>query len=345
MSEYFLGIDLHKRSSVWVLLDASKTIVQTESIVCTKQAVEEGLNKFNVDWHSVKAAIEPVCGWRWVANHLRREGLDVRIVNPFKTRLIAENRLKHDKIDATILAELLRADFLPESYWAPDEVCRLRELVRHRAYLVRLRTSVKNRIHGTFGRNGEGEEIVNPLRKSNSKKVEPLLTEELRNLFSLLNEFSKKIKPLDLEIAKEARRHSVARLLMTMPAVGPITALTIAAEVGDWERFDTPAQLTSFAGLVPRQRSSGQNVRFGRITKAGSRVLRYSIVEAALRIRDTYDIRLNSFLARLKETHGAKQARVALARKMLSIMWYMIKRNEPYKDEVSQESSVKPVIS
>src|SRR3989344_8360267 len=203
MSEYFLGIDLHKRSSVWVLLDASKTIVQTESIVCTKQAVEEGLNKFNVDW-------------RWVANHLRREGLDVRIVNPFKTRLIAENRLKHDKIDATILAELLRADFLPESYWAPDEVCRLRELVRHMAYLVLLRTSVKNRIHGTFGRNGEGEEIINPLRKSNSKKVEPLLTEELRNLFSLLNEFSKKIKPLDLEIAKEARRHSVARLLMTM---------------------------------------------------------------------------------------------------------------------------------
>ena len=345
MSEYFLGIDLHKRSSVWVLLDSSKRVVQTENIVCTKKAFEEGLNKFNVDWRLAKAAIEPVCAWRWVANFLKAEGLDVRIVNPFKTRLIAENRLKHDKIDATILAELLRADFLPESYWAPDEVCRLRELVRHRTYLVRLRTSVKNRIHGTFGRNGEGEEIINPLRKRNSEKVEALMTDELRNLFSFLGELSKKIKPLDLAIAKEARRHDVAKLLMTMPAVGPITALTIAAEVGDWKRFDTPAQLTSFAGLVPRQRSSGQNVRFGRITKAGSRILRYSIVEAALRVRDTHDVRLNSFLSRLKETHGAKQARVALARKMLSIMWHMVKRNESYKDEVSRESSVKPVIS
>jgi transposase len=307
--------------------------------------VDLTLKELPVDPKTISAVLEPVCGWRWVSNKIKESKIDIHIANPFKTRLIADNRLKHDKIDARILAELLRADFLPESYWAPDDVFHLRELVRHRTYLVQLRTSVKNRIHGIFARNGTIEMDVNPLKKKNLAEVKMSSSDELRNLYLVMNEFTDKIKPLDKEISKIARNNPVSSLLMTMPAVGPITALTVVAEVGDFNRFSDPKKLASFSGLVPRQRSSGESVRFGKITKNGSRILRYVLVEAALRLRENTDIRLGSFLKRLKEKHGAKQARVGLARKMLTTMWYMVKNNVPYEDLVSQESSVEPVIS
>lgn len=119
---------------------------------------------------------------------------------------------------------------------------------------------------------------------------------------------------------------------MTLPGVGIVTAVSMWAEVGDYARFSTPEKLCAFAGLVPTERSSGGVQKLGRITKAGSPILRYLLVEAAMRIRDAEKSNvLYQFYKTIKTTRGAMRARVALARKILTISWYMVKKNEPYR--------------
>lgn len=129
----------------------------------------------------------------------------------------------------------------------------------------------------------------------------------------------------------EYTKHPVAKLLMTFPGVGIVTALTIISEVADFSRFDSGKKLASFAGLVPRQRSSGESIRYGSITHAGSAPLRTALVETAMRIRVGNAPELYSFVERLTKASTAKKARVALARKILVIMWKMVITNTPYQ--------------
>ena len=258
--------------------------------------------------------------------------MQVHIANPTKVRLIAESKMKFDAGDARTLADLLRADYLPEAYRAPNKVDTLRMLVRERAYFVRLRTSVKNRIHGALTRKGAHLIPGHPLRKPGLVAIALGDDKEMIELLMLLEEFTAHIAPLEKRIEKEAKTNPVAKLIMTMPAVGPITAVSVVAEVGDFARFKSAEQLAAYSGLVPSQRSSGQSVRMGHITKTGSRLLRSVMVESAMRIRDNHDAHLVEFLERLKPKCGAKRARVALARKMLTIMWYMVRDDTPFKE-------------
>ena len=331
---YTLGIDLHKRSSVWVLLNDARDVLHKSTVTTHPLDINIAIQKLPVPAKEVRVVLEPTGGWRWVADIFEQEGMQVHIANPTKVRLIAESKKKFDAGDAQTLADLLRADYLPEAYRAPNEIDTLRMLVRERAYFVRLRTSVKNRIHGALTRKGAHLIPGHPLRKPGLVAIALGDDKEMIELLMLLEELTAHITPLEKRIEKEAKTNPTAKLLMTMQAVGPITAVTVAAEVGDFGRFKSAEALASYAGLVPSQRSSGQSVRFGHITKQGSRLLRSVMVEAALRIRTNHDAQLTDFLDRLKPKCGAKRARVALARKMLTIMWYMVRDNTPYKESI-----------
>ena len=128
----YLGIDLHKRSSVWILMDHNKKVLKELTVPCTPESVSKALALLP-DKENMKAAVEPVCGWRWFSSMLEEEGIDVHIANPYKTRLIAESKLKNDRVDAKALAELLKVDYLPLSYKASDVVHNAREVVRYRS--------------------------------------------------------------------------------------------------------------------------------------------------------------------------------------------------------------------
>jgi transposase len=152
MPQAYLGIDLHKASSTWVLLDPDRKVLKKPIVPCSPPFVKAAVRSLPIDPTLISAAVEPVCGWRWFAALLEEHGIDVHVGNPLKTRLIAESRLKHDALDARMLAELLRSGFLPESYRAPDDIRLIRELVRERTFLMFVRTSVKNRLHGVLRR-------------------------------------------------------------------------------------------------------------------------------------------------------------------------------------------------
>lgn len=325
---YYLGIDLHKRSSTWALIGADRALVTKQTVPVSPECIEQGIARLPVPAHTVHAAFEPVCGWRWVEAQLRASGMSVTVANPLKTRLIADSRQKCDSIDAQTLAELLRADFLPASYVAPDEVQQLRSVVRNRTYLVQMRTGIKNRLQGMVTAMGLHELVDTCTTVTARTMLGQNL--ELKSMSDLLLELHKMIKPIDKRLEALTKEHAVAKLLRTIPVVGAVTAAVIVAEVGDFARFTTPEQLASYAGLVPSQRSSGAKPKFGRITKIGSKYLRSACVESAMRIRANNAPDLYAFYERVKKEHSPMKARVACARKLLTVMWYMVKNNTAF---------------
>jgi transposase len=329
---YYLGIDLHKRTSTWVLLDEDRSLVKKSVHPCaTYEHIARAIHDVPVPLADIKVALEPVCGWRWTADMLTHAGMDVSCANTLKTRLIASSKLKHDTVDAIALAELLRADFLPKSYQAPPDIVALRDLVRERAYLVHMRTGLKNRLQGIVTARGSILPLSSVMKKEGAYWIREHGDDDMRRMVSLIEMITKEIRTLDERVECVARTHPVPQLLMTMPAVGPVTAVTVFAEVGDFTRFSSPNKLTAYAGLVPSERSSAGRIAHGHITKLGSPYLRGACVEAAMRIRETTDPVLYGHYLQLKPRAGAMKTRVALARKMLTIMWYMVNRHEPYR--------------
>jgi transposase len=146
--KYTLGIDLHKKTSAWVVIDDKRNEMWKSTVACHPEDISIAIGKIPVSPKEVQVAIEPVTGWRWVTKQLGEAGMEVHIAHPRKIRLIAESNQKNDKNDALMLAELLRSGYFPESRRVSDEVFEMRTMLRDRAYVVSLRTGVKNRIHG-----------------------------------------------------------------------------------------------------------------------------------------------------------------------------------------------------
>jgi transposase len=313
------------------MIDDARTECWTASVASHPHDITKILKKIPVPAEAIRVAIEPVAGWRWVSELLTEAGMEVHIANPLKVALIAKSDQKHDVGDARILAELLASGYFPESYRVTDDIYELRTLLRERQYIIKLRTSAKNRLHGIA--TTQGLHTItggNPLHVRGKQSIMERGSVVLRELHHLIEDLSGRIVPLDRLIEEYAATYPLASLLKTMPCVGNITALTVIAEVGDFARFSSGKKLAKFAGLVPRQRSSGERVRFGSLTNSGSRFLRTALVETAMRIRKGSAPELYAHIESLAPRIGQKKARVALARKLLTVMWTMVYRNTPY---------------
>ncbi len=330
MYQYYAGIDLHKRSSTWIIINTKREVVWEQQVNCDPRALDFALSICPVPLNEIQATIEPVCGFRWFQKQLSEAGVNTVLANPTKVRLIAQSKHKNDRNDARMLAELLATGYLPLAYLATDEVHSLRSLMRERHYLVSVRTGFKNRIKGVVTALGIHDIREDCLKQSGIRYIKEHGITELEDLQGLCAELTSYIKKLDKAIQTQVQQHSLVTLITSVPTVGLITAGTILAEVGDFNRFKTAKQLASYAGLCPCQRSSGEKVHYGGITKVGSKYLRYVLVEAAMRFRIHHDPVIFAWYEQIKKMHSPMKARVALARKLLTIMWYMAKTNTPY---------------
>jgi transposase len=233
------------------------------------------------------------------------------------------------------LANLLQSGFFPEAHKASEEIYKLRLLLRERSFVVRMRTSVKNQLHGVATTQGlHNIKSGNPLHKKGKIGIMASDNFVLKELHQLNDMLERSIEPFDEKLKEEVKKYGDAILLMSMPGVGIVTALTIIAEVDNFNRFATPEKLTRYAGLVPRERSSGGIIKHGGITCEGSAPLRTVLVESAMRINENNAPALHAFVKRLTPITGAKKARIALARKMLGVMWKMIKDQKPYNKNI-----------
>jgi transposase len=324
----WIGIDLHRRRSQIAVVDEHGELSLSRRIVNDREAFLELLG----DPGSAHVVLEATYGWEWLAELLEEGGYDVHLAHPLRTRAIAAARVKTDAIDAKTLAHLLRAGFLPEAYIAPRELRDLRELLRHRATLTRMRSAVKNRVHAILAKHGIANEHSD-LFGAGGRAF--LATLELRDaprrrldsLLSLIGDFDREIATTTAEIEQCAKADDRVAVLCQIRGVGRYTAMLIIAEIGDVHRFPTARHLCSWAGLAPSVRSSDGKARLGHITHQGSPALRWALVEAAQKIT-TGSGPLRDKFERIAKRRGRKIAKVAIAREILTLAYYGLRDGE-----------------
>ncbi|QUQ68274.1 IS110 family transposase ISHvo9 [Kutzneria sp. CA-103260] len=273
-----------------------------------------------------EAVLEATYGWYWAADVLAEAGAHVHLAHPLGIKGFAYRRVKNDVRDAADLADLLRMGRLPEAWIAPPETRELRELVRHRAKLVDLRSGLKAGVHAVLAKQG----LHLPVTDLFGVRGRQLLTQAPldRAYRARVNALCRLIESLDFEIDLAAKLvsarlagHAGFAAIQAIPGVGPTLAAIFVAEIGDAHRFLGPRQLCSWAGLTPRQRESDTTVHRGPITKQGSTLVRWAAVEAAQKIPATAGW-LVATRAGITARRGRNTATVAVARKLLTLVFY-----------------------
>jgi transposase len=319
----YVGIDVHRKRSQLAVINASGEVLANRNV---PNGVEPILKVIGDLPPGTPAAFEAAFGTGWLVELLEGYGFDPHLVHPSRCKAIASARLKNDKVDAEILAQLLRADLLPEAWIAPPAVRQLRALLRHRIQLVRLRTLLRNRIHAVLADHGHGRPAgcwSGPGREWLASLPLPAASREVvDDDLALIDALEIPIDRLDCEIRQRARSDPRVKVLTQLPGVGPFTALVILAEVGDVSRFGSARKLASWAGLTPTVRGSDRVAHYGHISKQGSAWLRWVLCEAAQTAK-----RSPEFAAGYQDIaarRGKKIATTAVARKLLTRAWHLL---------------------
>jgi len=324
---------MHKRfSELAVLDDAGAVLDRCKLHHDNPQGMTEYFDSFG---GAGTVTVEATRGWYWLTDMVESRGLAVKLAHPAKVRLIADARIKTDKIDAWVLAHLERLGFLPEAYIPPQAVRDRRELLRYRLGLVGLSTGLKNRVHALLAKLGIIPEQTDLFGKAGREFLAGL---ELREVYrrvldgelAVIDFLAAEVKRITAELRAALKEDPRAELLRSIPGVGVLTAYLLLAEIGDIGRFPSAKRLCSYAGLVPRTYASGGRSWQGGITRQGNRYIRYAMVEAA-QVATRKDVALGRFYQRLKREKGAGKARVAVARKLLVAVYHILQRKEPYR--------------
>lgn len=331
MSEY-IGIDLHKAKSFVARMDRRGRVLEQVDLPHATGALQRYLEGVPRD---TRIAVEATGNWMWLYELIEARHPDLVLAHPLKTKAIASARIKTDKIDATTLAHLLRADLVPAAYIPPRAVRDTREILRYRASLVRLRVQVKNKIAAILSKNG----ITPPTKTAFGVKSRQFLaTVPVRLCYRLaldgylrqLEHLTAEIQQITETIATQAQGDPQAQLLCTIPGIGAYSALLILSEIGDVHRFPDSRHLCAYAGLVPSVHASGGKTRLGRLTKQGSTWLRWILLEASVHaIHGAPQFR--QLYHRVATKHGRNVGRVAVARAMLKTMYAMLQHQEVFR--------------
>ena len=272
----------------------------------------------------------------WVRDSLTACGWVIEIADARKVKAIAPLACKTDRVDARVLADLARRDLVPTVWVPPLNDRAIRERLRRRSHLVRLRTSSINRTFGLFTQWGLRRNLTalrqpGALAELAERGVPEVWRDSLARCSSVIDDLDRQLAPLERELRPLARADDRARLLMTIPGVAELLGLTIASEIGDIARFPTAGKLVGYSGLTPRIKQSGQSSRIGRISKAGPDTLRWAAVEAsqqAWRPNNPW----HELYTDIKRRHGkANPAKAAVARKILIAAWHILSRDQPFK--------------
>jgi transposase len=229
-------------------------------------------------------------------------------------------------VDAAILAQLLRADLLPEAWLAPAKVRQLRALLRHRISLVRLGTQLRNRIHAVAADHGYDRSAsywTGPGRGWLAELgLPPASREIITDCLAVIDALALLTDRIDGELHQHAKADPRVRALRTLPGVGEFTALVMVAEIGDITRFPSARKLASWAGLTPTVRGSDLKVRHGHISKQGSTRLRWVMNQAAQTAKRSPEFATS--YAAIAKRRGKKIATIAVARKLLTRAWHLL---------------------
>ena len=329
----YYGLDVHKDFIQVCRLSANGRQRQDFQIRATAEAIEAFAGKLN---RKDQIALE-VTFHTWAIHSLLvpRAGRVVP-VDATQVKAIASAKIKTDKVDAHTLAQLLRADFLPEVQMPSPKTWALRQLVSHRRMLLKQQTATKNTIHAIFNR----RLIHLPLgwtpfaQKTRGWMREVVLPDAehfmLHNALELLEQIETRVAEVDGQLLQQARISESAKFLMTIPGIDVTVAIGLLAAIDDIRRFPTPQKLASYFGLVPRIRQSAGRCHHGSITKAGNSTARSLVIEAA-HVLARSSCPLATIYYRVRQKRGHNVAVTALARKLVHVVWHLLSKREPYR--------------
>ncbi len=330
MSEYagkqFVGIDLHRRRSVIVRTTDVGEALEVVRINNDLDSLARVMARAGV---APEVVLEATYGWYWAVDALEASGAQVHLAHPLGVKMFEHRRVKNDVRDATDLADLLRMGRLPEAWIAPPATRQLRELVRHRAKLVALRSGCKCEVHAVLAKLG----IQVPMSDLFAERGLQLLAHvhAPAPYVARIQSLQRLIEALDVEVdlfARLARGKLAAdqgyRAVQTIPGIGPVLAAVFVAEIAEVHRFPTPQHLASWAGLTPKHHESDTHVHRGRISKQGSKLVRWAAIESVKQVGP------HSGVGPLRERVAARRgnrniAAVAAARRQVEHVYYALR--------------------
>lgn len=343
----WVGLDLHKKYITAFALDDAGGLVAEHRRLPTDAASLVG-------WLSglggaVPVAMEATLYWAWLHDQLSAAGIAAVAAHPYQVKLIWQARAKTDPIDARKLADLLRSNLLP-AVWVPSPKVRAhRKLLRGRAYLVRLRTSLKNRIHGHLTSENRRTEVTDLYGKAGRTWLATVALSEMGRiqvdlLLELVDQLDLRIKRLDRRVLRLVQDDPVAQLLQTWPGIGPFGAALLLAELGDIRRFRSSHELAAYAGLVPSTQSSGGKTTHGGVGRAGSPWLKWILIEIVQSLKLAPGP-VGEQYQRLLRAKGKAKATVAAARKLSCYLFWCLQEGWSYEEWLRQHDKleVRPV--
>jgi len=333
---HYIGIDHHKQYSHMTVMDEKGEVIRTGKVRNFRCEVEEFLEGLG---HEIEAVIEAGHSSYTMIDILEELGVKVKIAHPQQVKAIAKAKIKTDKRDSKILAHLLRSDLIPEVYYRDKENRSLQRILRQRVFFVATRTRVKNRITSLIAQQSEeirgqacqlkdlfnraGMKLLLDIKLSSSDQK---LLDELLKLYRHLEG---RIKESNDLVERLYTRMEEARLIRTVPGFGRFFSVLVATEIGDVGRFERAEKLHSYAGVIPSTYTSGERSYHGKIIKQGNKWLRWSAVEAVWpAIRSDFDLKL--FYQRHVRRKSANSAKMATAKRLLTIIYRVLKERREY---------------
>lgn len=343
----FAGIDLHEKFCFITVMDKDGKILKENKVFNEEDEILLFFKEFK---SPIKAAVEATYNWYWLVDFLEEMGIDIQLANPYKTKIIGESKTKTDKIDARALADLLRMNYLPTCYIADKSTRDNREYLRTRIFLVQMQTAIKNRIHCLLDKHNiqfPGTDLFGTkgLEFLRTLNFEDQTQKALSSLLDTFESLHSQIKQMDRTIKLSSRENETAQILETIPGVGPLSALMLIYEIGDFNRFPSVKKLVAYSGIFSSTYSSGGKTHHGPITKQGNKYLRWILIQAASAVVCSgKDKRLLKLYHRIKfkKNHGV--AKVALAKELLTIAYFLVKKKEVYNPNILSNKFSKQVL-
>ncbi len=336
----YVGADLHKKSislCVVKVENGKQRVLRRQTVACRQT---DAIRRFFAGLGPFRLAVEATAAYEWLFQLIEDLAERLVLVHPKKLRVIAESTRKTDKIDAYVLALFLALDMLPEAYRPSPRVREHRTLVRHRHYVQGRITSVKCKLRHKLAQ--YNEDIVHLFSRAGREHLRKVAMSaadrfEVEQLVQQLEFFQEQLVAAERALIAFGQQAPPAeqqarKLLDDMPQIGDVTVNVVLSELGDWRRFRSAKRAVAYAGLAPGVRQSGSRRHDLHITKEGSRLLRLALVEAAWRL---VGFRVpgwcQQFIRLQKRTGSEKKAIVALSRRLLCVMFAMLRSGQPYR--------------
>jgi len=334
----YIGFDHHKKWTQAAAIDEKGKIIREMRVLNDSSSLKgflKGMPK------PLKGVVEAGPTWGWIYDTLTELGVKMIVANPSAVRAIAEAKIKTDKIDARMLASLLRVGLIPEVYVPTEEVRSQKMLWRERIWLVRMHVRLKNRIHRLLNHyHIEVPEFSDLFGAAGRRFLEELKLPEpgnriLKAQLKLLQSYRLQIQEVQRWAVKASQGHPNRVYLESLPGFGKVFAPIVALEIDDPKRFANPGKLASYCGLVPSLYSSGGKSWQGGIGKEGNHWLKWAFIEAAwAAIRSSAYFRV--VYQRLRQRKTAQVSIIACARRLCEIAYHLLKERRCYEERPFQ---------